>query len=65
MLFVQALKYKVVLGRTLCKHCSTKWYWKKAPGESLVVQSSTQSTLCKLCSTGRYFAQALQYKCKV
>ena len=50
-LFVQTLFHKVVLGRTLCKLCSTKKYWETLCA-SFVVQSST----------GKCFAQALQYK---
>ena len=46
--FVQALDYKVVLGSTLCKLCSTKQYWGVLCA-SFEVQSST----------GKCFAQAL------
>ena len=42
--FVQALSYKVVLGSTLCKLRSTKWYWE-LPCASFVVQSTTRKCL--------------------
>ena len=48
---MQAVQYKVVLGRTLCKLCSTKWYWEVLCA-SFVVQSST----------GKFFVQAVQYE---
>ena len=57
--FVQALYYKVVLGSTLRKLCSTK-------SGSFVVHSSTGKYFVHLCAsfvvrsgTGEYFAQAL------
>jgi hypothetical protein len=62
--FVQALKYNVVLGSTLCKLCSTKWYWEVL-STSFLVQNST-GTFCASFviqgSTGKYLAQALSYK---
>ena len=48
---MQALEYKVVLGSSLCKLCSTKYYWEVLCA-SFVVQSST----------GKCFVQALWYK---
>ena len=48
---MQALEYKVVLGRTLCKLCSTKCYWGV-----LCASFAAQS------STGTCFVQAVQYK---
>ena len=57
--FVQALYYKVVLGSTSRKLCSTK-------SGSFVVHSSTGKYFVHLCAsfvvrsgTGEYFAQAL------
>ena len=38
--FLQALQYEVVLESTLCKLCSTKYYWELLPA-SFVVRSST------------------------
>ena len=38
--FVRTLLYKVVLGTTLCKLCSTQWYWERVCA-SFVVHSST------------------------
>ena len=46
--FVPTLYHKVVLGRTLCKVCSTKEYW-------VVLCASFVEQI----STGKYFAQAL------